>query len=305
MPHRAALYAVTIHRKQDPATHCILGDYNNSGKWLGKTMKKLMPNMSIRNTDRSINLHFETKLNDLPKDHIGFTFLRGQTGVTSVLSRPNGPIYHRTPVTEESLRIGAVFWLPRRRNKGYLAIHVAHRGGIKSDLERFLREKFAPRGYVLSLKPIVPQNVLQSAVRGDKLEKITLVKWNLSESDQFSDAAQWGDEEVGRIEFSIISKRGWNLRSGPLQRFLSEKSDKELNNIIEFEGMQFDEAKVTAKMPGGNRRTFYLDGRESGHAITIGLDLGDNSRTSDSFGILPELLRDHLVEVLSQVPTDS
>jgi len=301
MTHRAALYAVTVHPKRNPDAPCILGDYDANGTWLGKTLKQLMPTLSTEDDKRNIGLKFESRLKQLPKNHAGFTFLRGQTGVRSILSRQNEVHYRRTPETEELLRVAAVFWLPRRRSRGYLAIHIPHGRGIKSLFDAFLRERFSKRNYVLSLSPIVPQDALRNAVQADSLERITLVKRDLSDSDRFADAAQWGPEQVGRLELSIISRRGLKLWRDPLTRFLSERRSEGLDKIIEFDGMRFDEAKVTAKMPGGNERTFYLDGRESGHAITIDLELNDDSASSDDMGIRSGLLMAQLTDVLSQL----
>lgn len=305
MTHRAALYAVSVHPKGHPEAPLVLGDYDGSGTWLGKALKKVMPGLSTEDDNRNITLHFESKLKDLPKNHAGFTLVRGQTGVRSVLSREDESPYLRTPDTEELLRVAAVFWLPRRRNRGYLAIHVPHGHGIKSILDTHLREQFGLRQLSISLNPIVPQDALRNAVQADSLERITLVKRNLSDSDRFADAAQWGPEQVGRLELSIISKHGLKLWRDPLTRFLSERRDDELSKIIEFDGMRFDEAKITARMPGGNDRTFYLDGRKSGHAITIDLDLIDDDGSSDEAGILPELLATKLIEVLSQLARDT
>lgn len=304
MTHRAALYSVIIHPKQYQRSPCILGDYDGSGTWLGKTLKKRFRKLQLEDPDRGIALNYELTYDDLPRHHIGFTFLRGQTGVTSVLSRPQEDRYYRTPDTAESLRVAAIFHLPRAQSRGYLAIYVPHRHGIKTLLDEFLRQQFGPRGYVLTLNPIVPQDALRQAIETNGLERITLIKRELAESDRFADAAQWGDDQVDRVELSIVSKRGLRLRRDPLSRFLTERNDEDLARIVEFDGMRFDDAKVTAKMPSGSNRTFYLDGRETGHAMTFELDLRDEDTSRDRLGILPDTLRAHLIGALSELSPD-
>jgi hypothetical protein len=53
-------------------------------------------------------------------------------------------------------------------------------------------------------------------------------------------------------------------------RFLGGESDV-FGEIVEFQGLQFDEASVVVQLPHG-QRTFNIESPEAGHAVTQELD---------------------------------
>ena len=117
----------------------------------------------------------------------------------------------------------------------------------------------------------------------------------------FANAAQWGDDEVGRIELSIPSRRNHKLRSDPISKFLGDPTAENRRQIVEFAGLRFDEAKVTARMPGGSRRTFYLEDHEGGHPMSVEIDI----HNEDNMGAMSDELCRELQDALTQMHPSS
>lgn len=297
MSHRAALYRVRIRPQRDVNSWRLLGDYDEAGSWAGTPIDAALVALNGKSRDGKVHAKYEARLPALTPDRVGVTVLSGRSGVTSVLERPGDPPFSRTPDHSESMRSAALFHLPPDRDSGWLAIHVPHGKSCKGIVENQLRTHMSNLGYVIELGAIVPPNAIREAVERDAVERITLIKHEPSKSDRFKDAAQWGDEEVERIELSIPSRRRRRLRSDPLQKFLDEPTEGHRKQIIEFGGLQFDEAAVTVDMPEGGQRTFYLEAREGGHPMTLGLDLHD----ADEYGVAPPALAKELQRALETV----
>ncbi|MDE0169292.1 MAG: hypothetical protein OXS29_07215 [bacterium] len=135
-----------------------------------------------------------------------------------------------------------------------------------------------------------------------RITKVTLIKRELERSDPFTEAAQWGDNEVGRVELIFKGRRLKSLNRDPIRRFLDERSEETKNQIIEFSGLQFDDAAITVTMPQGGQRTFYLESPQSGHPLTVGLRV-DHSR-EDEYGVDVFTLSAELQRVLREISQD-
>jgi hypothetical protein len=144
----------------------------------------------------------------------------------------------------------------------------------------------------------VPQNALAEAVERDAVERVTLIKHDPAKADKFSSAAQWGTDEVDRLELTIPSKRNRRLRRDPLAKFIEEPTAANRGKLVEFNGLVFDEVAVTVEMPEGNQRTFFLEPREAGHPMTTAIDVAEG----DQYGPTAADLRDQMVKVLAEHP---
>lgn len=286
MSHRAALYRVQIRPKNDVNDYQLLGDYDEAGTWAGETVDNILAQLRGTSRDKKVQATFDASLPDIDMNYVGVSILSGRTGVTSVLARDGERPFLRTPDHAEAMRTAVLFYLPPDRVSGWMAVHVPHGRSCKGIVENALKGGFSSLGFVIELGAIVPPNALREAVARDAVEKITLIKHEPNKSDRFQDAAQWGDDEVDRIELSIPSRRRMRLRRHPLERFLDEPNDENRRQIIEFAGLVFDEASVTVDMPEGGQRTFFLETREGGHPMTLGIDIN----TLDEYGATgPEL----------------
>ena len=297
MSHRAALYRVKIRPKQKVDSWCLLGDYDAAGTWAGHTLNGLLVKLNGKSRDKKVQAQFESNLPNLEPNCVGVSVLSGRSGVTSVLELEGKRPFLRTPEHSEAMRSAVLLDLPPRRTSGWLAVHVPHGRSCKGIIEHALRQGFGQLGFVIELGAIVPANALRDAVYRDLVEKITLIKHEPTKSDRFRDAAQWGDDEVERIKLSIPSRRGMHLRGDPLRRFLNEPNDENRRQIIEFGGLIFDEVAVTVSMPEGGQRTFYLEAREGGHPMTLGI----NVTGMDRYGATPVELSRELASALATV----
>lgn len=297
MSHRAALYRVQIRPKRDVNSFRLLGDYDEAGTWAGATVDKILTKLSGTSRDKKVQAAFDASLPAVETNHVGSSILSGRSGVTSVLERDGDTPFLRTPDHAEAMRSAVLFHLPPGRTSGWMAVHVPHGRSCKGIVENALKQGFSSLDFVIELGAIVPPNALRAAVERDAVEKITLIKHEPSKADRFQDAAQWGDEEVDRIELSIPSRRRVRLRRDPLEKFLDEPNDENRRQIVEFAGLVFDEASVTVDMPEGGQRTFFLEAREGGHPMTLGIDI----KTQDDYGATATELSAELHRALKTV----
>ena len=278
MGHRAALYRVRVRAKRDVQNWRVLGDYDEVGTWIGDPISRSLHVLKGRSQDGRVDARFEAALINLGRDQVGVTVLSGRSGITSVIERGTDPPFDRTPQHSEAMRSAVLFDLPRGRTSGVLAVHVPHGRSCKSILDKALRNVFGPSGFVLDLSPIVPATALEQALREDALERVTLIKHDPSKTERFRDAARWGNDAVRQIELSIPSHRHKTLKRDPILKFLRNPTDANRRDIVEFAGLTFDEAAVTVDMADGSQRRFYLEPREGGHPMTIGIEVTDDDR---------------------------
>ena len=284
MSHRAALYQVQVRPLRRKDSWQLLGDYDRAGTWLGNTLQTVLTTVNFATPEGASRTQFESVLPKLESDEVGISIVSGHSGVRSVLNRSGDPPFPRSPEHFEDLRSAVLFRLPRSANVGHMVVHVPHTRSAKTVIETILRGYMSSRGFVLRIAPVVSQEALRQAVEQDAVERITLIKHDPTHSDKFRASAQWGSDRVARLELSIPSRRYRRLNRDPLKRFLDDGTDVNRRGIVEFEGLVFDEVAVTVEMPDGAIRTFYLEPREGGHPITVGLNLSD----SDQLGAKPE-----------------
>ena len=300
MSHRASIYSVRIRPKRASGDWCLLGDYNSFGTWAGDTIVAALRQLDTYSADDSVHAIHESDLAISSNDHVGISILSGRTGVTSVLQKPGESDFYRTVDHSEAMRSGVLFYLPRNRDRGVMAVHSPHGRGCKAIVGRELRQLFSSLDYVIDLSPIVPLDALNDAIRHSEIKKVTLIKYATSRSDKFHEAAQWGSDEVGRLEFTISSRRMRSLRPGPLQRLLDDPSDDNRRKILEFGGLDFDDAGVTVKFPGNVRRTFYLGSPSKGHGMSLDIDI----QNEDRYGAVADEIAEELLLVIDYVYSD-
>jgi hypothetical protein len=298
MSHRVALYQVRVRPKRDVNGWRLFGDYDESGTWFGVPVGAMLPKLYGQSADGRVEARFDAPLPGIKGDQVGAALRSGRSGVTSVIERDGDPPFDRTSDHVEAMRSAVLFELPKNQRAGRLAVHVPHGRSCKGIVEKGLKATMRELGFVVELSPIVPANALREAVERDALERVTLIKHDPSHSDKFAAAAQWGTDAVEKVELSIPSGRNRRLRRDPLKRFIDDPSDANRRQIIEFQGLIFDEASITVELPDGVRRTFFLDGREGGHAMTMGIDVD----AVDRLGATPEVLARELADALKAVP---
>ncbi len=77
--------------------------------------------------------------------------------------------------------------------------------------------------------------------------------------------------QSAHVEVGIRAGRGEHVLGNLLTRFLD--GDREaFGDIVEFNGLQFDHAKVEVILDNGTKRTFNIETPDSGHAFTVDMD---------------------------------
>lgn len=299
MSHRASIYSVRIRPTRVRDGWCLLGDYDSIGTWAGDTITAALRQLDAFSTDGRVHASHESNLRTSSHYSVGVSILSGRTGVTSVLQKPGETDFLRTIDHSEAMRSGILFFLPRNRDRGVMAVHAPHGRGCKAIVEHELRQHFSGLGYVIDLSPIVPADALSEALRQSEIKKITLIKYETSRSDKFHDAAQWGSDEIGRLELTITSRRMRSLRSTPLRRLLQDSSDDSRRQILEFGGLDFDDVGITVKFPNKVRRTFYLASPSKGYGMSFEIDIRHEDRygaTTDEIARELSLMIDYVYD---------
>jgi hypothetical protein len=140
-------------------------------------------------------------------------------------------------------------------------------------------------------------SVLEEAVQANRVDKVKLVKLERPNDRANAATDKWvASETEGKLELSITARgRAHRLVTSLLRRFIVESDQAAFGEIVEFQGMTFDEAKVEVIMTNGARRTFNIEHPDVGHAFTEDLRVeleADGSPVEESvFAGLREVLR--------------
>jgi hypothetical protein len=160
--------------------------------------------------------------------------------------------------------------------------------GTKSLLDSGIQEKFQEGfpDYTLLMRPYVERSVLDAALAADRLDKVTLVKYERPSDDAMAVTRQWiPSDAIGKFELTISSKtRGLHVLPSPIRRFL-DGTDEVRDEIIQFEGVEFDEARVKVSTADGGEKTFNIERPDAGHAFSEelnDLDYEDDQPTIES-----------------------
>src|SRR5207253_4373071 len=113
-------------------------------------------------------------------------------------------------------------------------------------------------------------SVLEEAVRRDQIAKVRLIKLERPEDRAVAATDKWiRAGAVGRLELDITARgRAERVLPSLIQRFLLGGDKSAFGEIIEFEGIKFDEAKVEVVLEDETRRTFNIEEPDSGHPFT-------------------------------------
>ena len=271
MGHRAAFYEVRVRRSREK-TYLPLGDIDGQGSALLPCFERYLSNaFAAETTDGEKVLRA-----DAPKvegNDLCVVLQLGRSGVTSDLISPRGELLvHRTAQDTELLRCGCLFRLPPADNMGWLAAHVNNGQGVKGLLEKELTARFRTEfhGLILEITPFVMASVLREAIEHDRIDRVKLVKRERAGERANAATNKWvASGTAAKIELQITPAGQVKRVLTPLlRRFIVEEDDNAFGDIVEFQGLSFDEAKVEVVEPGGEKRTFNIEKPETGHPVT-------------------------------------
>ena len=297
MAHTAALYTVRVKEKY--RDYQPLGDIDGAGASLLDVIADYLDDFESTSADgekRVLTLDV-----DVDGDELTAMMQHGASGVAAdIVNDAGAHQYHQVASDSQFLRCGCLFKLPPTQEQGWLAAHVNNGRGIKGLLEVGLYSRFRDEfpDLMLQIRPYVEAAALRAAIDAGELGKVKLIRYERPGDRADAATDRWvraGQE--GKIELDISMRgRGARLRADLVRRFL-HGDDNARDEIVEFAGIRFDQAKVEVEIEG-RIRTFNIDSPDSGHPMTVDLeDLAfddDGDPTEDS---LLEGLRDVLGSV--------
>ncbi len=286
MPHDAATYTVRVKVKGrgHGDDFRLLGDFDLSGGWLGDALVRYLADLDDRSAEETRSIRCESCQVDTDRDEVLAITRHGQSGVSADLLEEDGSlILHQLPRHTQEVRCGVLFSLPQSQPLGFLVVHLNNGRSPKTMMSNRIFSSFRHEyeDLMLLIEPCVAQDVLQEAVEQGWIEKIRLLKYERpSDSATQAGAGKWvRTNERARIELGInVAGRGGRITTALLRRFLRNEPGAR-SQIVEFNGMTFEQAKVEVVLPDNSRRTYNIEKPDAGHAITqelANLELEDN-----------------------------
>ena len=275
MSHRAGLYKVQVKELRKPKDEArLLGDIDNQGTSLSAVLGGFMANFESVSFD-------ETRIvralgSTIAGDELRIILQQGLNGVAATIVDGEGEFrLHQNIEDTHLVRCGALFHLPAAQRLGWLAVHVNNNRGVKGLLAHGVSDRFRDvyDDLRLHIDPFVEESVLRQAVEEDKVERVKLVRYERPEDRANAATNKWVPANaIGRLELDITAPgKGNRLIRDRLLNFL-RGDEKVFDDIIVFEGMQFDTASVEVEVEDGRMKTFNIENPDAGHAMTQELE---------------------------------
>lgn len=272
MGHTAAVYKVRVRGSGRGRTTEFFpfGDIDDEGTDLAEVLIGYLNGLVEESESREKTVSCTSATLTATRD-LQVLLQHGQTGVAADIVGPGGAHRIRQHVVDtQNVKCGALFRLPLDADMGWLAVHVNNGRGVKgllcSRLASDFRDDFSKR--VLDIEPCVSGAVLRQALEDERMDKVKLVR-TVQANDIGNPARKWvPGGTIGKIELDISGKR---MMVDRVKRFLNG-DDHLFNEIVTYEGLVFDEAKVEVQLEGGGRRTYNIAKPESGHPMTVDLE---------------------------------
>jgi hypothetical protein len=281
--HRAAMYTVRVREKwQRDVQPRLLGDIDGAGTSLAAVLDGFMRNFESYTDDRARVVRSLSSVID--GQELRLMLQHGSTGVAGdIVDKNNRLKTHQLPDDTQLLRCGSLFLLPPTQTMGWLAAHVNYGRGVKGLLTKGVIGRFreAHTDLVLEVTPIVAEGALREAVRQNKVDKVKLVRTERPRDIANRAISKWvPGNAIGKLELDIsVRGEGPHIITRLLSQFLGGRSEV-FDQIVEFQGLRFDEAKVEVTLETG-RRTFNIESPDSGHAITQDLSVDVDDETGE------------------------
>lgn len=258
-----------MHARGDPNTLKPLGDIDDAGTSLSSVFKPALKGLKEQEEDKSLSFHGWVQTTE---PNILAAELRiGEKGVDSDIERPNNQVFHRNPVDEERVPCVVALRLPPTASRGFMAMHIPHGRGAKTLLDGRLRSVFSigQPDRVLLVEPVVPKGALEEATEKNRIKKVRLLARS---ADRFQSSSDWlKKDDYGSVELVIKPKRRGHVIPDPIRKYLNG-DENAVSQLLEFEDLSFEEARVEVEMPSGGKRTVYIGDPDRGHPMMVSLD---------------------------------
>jgi len=281
---------VQVRPKRKPDQYLPLGAIDAAGTRLLAVISDIMGNnFEATRADGERSVWCEN-ITPYGAEELFLGLQHGETGVAADIFDRTGQFRLRQAVDDTQIvRCGCLFVLPLIQTMGWMAIHNNSGRGVKSLLAGEIDEEFRKRHdeLLLEIKPFVFRAALEAAIDEGRVDHVRLIKFVRPNDAAFAETHRWvRGNDLGKVELDISpALQNRRLNTAPIRRFL--RGNSPLSDIVTFEGMTFDQAKVEVVLEDGHRRTFNVEKLDLGHPfsvemdddLTIGVD-GDPTRAS-------------------------
>lgn len=283
LPHTAALW--TVEAKKDADNRAELGDLGGHG-YLMDLLRRRLDGAFFTEVDDDAKERPAAEVRRFVDtgrdDEVACIIALHEYGVRAVVSLDTGPV-DRFPWNPQTVEAMILVRATRTGQTGLLAVHFNNRSGAKVPITGELEAIFHGAGLTPRIEPAAAESAVRQALLENRVKEYRFVA-RLAPHERFDDDRVRG-QEIGRIETRVLPKRGGFLRGGWLLSFMrGDRRAEAFDELVTFDGKQYDEAKVTVKLANGRIRTVnVLEADERvGHALTFDLvGPGDQVLPSD------------------------
>lgn len=273
MSHTAALYNIRVHKRRHPGEDELLGAIGDDGAQLIWAFGGYLKELYNESDDGRKHIRVTGVEVDEAVGEIRVSHTIGVRGARADHYEDEELRFEQQPEHTAKVRSAALFHLPPSGNLGHVVVYVPHRQGsitlLKHELVRRFREDFPD--HTLVIQPAVQGSVLEHALEQDQLEKVQLIR-----TDRPSDTFQGGSSKwvrrgaVAEVALEIRSRENQRLLGNLIRRYLRGEEGV-FGEIVEFEGLQFEHAKVQVATAEGSR-TYNIERPTAGHAMTVDIE---------------------------------
>jgi hypothetical protein len=273
MGHRAGLYTVRVRKKRARRAEQprLLGDFDEEGTSLAEAFGRLLQEGFRATSGERTVACLEVRIEG---DDVFAVLQHGESGVAADIAGPEGSLlFHQRPEHTHLIRCAILFQLPGAQRQGVLAVHINNGRGVKSLLMQGILAGMHERypDVSLDVEPFISVPVLDAAINEGMIEKVTLVRYEKPQDRAIAATDKWVRAgQIGKLELDITALgRGQRLKNTLLKRFREDPTTRA--QIVEFEGLIFDEANVEVELPDKGKKTFNIEKPDAGHPITVEL----------------------------------
>lgn len=300
MSHRAAIYTIQVYKKRRPSETRLLGDIDGSGTYIADRFRSYLTGFAHADSGTGKSVRCEAA--DQDGHEVRVTFEAGESGVVADIYDRQGAHRLRQEATDtQFVRCASLFRFDPAQKIGWWAVHHNHGRSAKRLVQDRLLEAFNHQHDDLTLRidPAVNGAALAKAIDDGRLDAITLTRLEKPSDRSAASTDTWVKaSDRARLELRVVGDRGHRLKTAAVKRFLNGNAQA-FGDIVTFEGIRFDEAKVSVELEDGRERTFNLERPESGHAFTR--DIPNELLSFRDGEPTPESLLDQLGVVLDDL----
>jgi hypothetical protein len=271
--HSAALYTVQVKvkRKED---YRLLGDLNGEGAYLGEVIVGYTYELDVRNPDATNRVRVRRATLE-EGDEVFIVVTHGQSGVVGdIVDDEDNLKTHQEETDSQNVIGAALFRLPRNGTLGWLCVHVNNRRSCKTLLTNAIKDRLKDdfRRLMLEVVPAQIGGAFLAAVNDGRIDKVSLVRMERVGDRANASTDKWVPGNVAaKLELDITAQGGIRIIPTLIRQFLGGDANA-FGEILTFQDMHFDEAKVQVELSDGRARTFNIERPEAGHPITESLE---------------------------------